>query len=119
MLHLACSGGLVSATAITGAQLADVRAARSVKNGLANREHGILLLISPQDMDRDIAHREQRIHDKPIGCVNGFLVAKIQHNQVVVNARTTRDLLLGALTMLLVHIDAFFDIRRLQNLLDG
>src|SRR3954447_1023287 len=51
--HLAGARRLVAAAAVGQHQLADAGARRAVEDRLAGREHGVLLLEAPEDVDRD------------------------------------------------------------------
>jgi hypothetical protein len=92
----------MAAAAVFKADGADVDRRAAIDDRLADREDGVLPLETPDHMHRDPALREQRLDHEAIAGVDGFLVAKIEDDEVPMHAGAAQDLLAKLLLVLAV-----------------
>ena len=109
----------MAAAAVVQHQFADVGVGTAVEDGLAGGEYRVLLLHAPHDVDRDVDLRIQRIDHEAIDGIDGVFVAQVQHREIVVNRGAAPDLLLGAVGVVEIQIDALLDVGQGQDLVDA
>ena len=85
VVDLTGAGRMVAAAAVGEHQFADVGLAAAVKNGLAGGEDGVLLLEAPHLVDGDVALGEEGVNHEAVGGEDGFFVAQVEHNQILVH----------------------------------
>ena len=113
--HLARAGGRMAATAVLQTQFANVDLGRASEDRLADGEHRVLAAESPQQVHRDIALRIERIHHEAVAGVDRILAAQIDDHRVAVDPGAAPQLRFELGRVGTIEIDAFLDVRKLQD----
>jgi hypothetical protein len=91
--QLASTSGFVTTSAVLQHEVTHIQFAGAIDDRTTYGVDRIALLDTPQDMHRNVALWIQRINHESVSGVNGFFVAKIKHDKVVVNLCDSQQLL--------------------------
>lgn len=90
--HMASASLVLTAAAILQYQFINHCVTALIENRFAISKYSIFPIQSPQYMHGDIALEKRSVNHKTGVAVNGLVALQIEHNQVVVNDRTTSNM---------------------------
>ena len=105
----------MTTTAVLQHQSSDVGGVGSVQNRFADRQHCHARLTTSQQVNRNVAFRQQSIRQKSVTAVDHVFLTQINHSHVSVDPGTTRHLFAIVLSLQVVKLDSLTHILQREN----